>query len=160
MKQHRNVTARQEALFERNLFAAVLTLSIPALGWFGLAALIWLVAALATRQIPRSIRLLGSRLLRAWPLLVAIAVALGVLLLVQFDALTRVVDQVNTVQASTGRLLVREPPWQVLGIWPQGDFRIPTGSVTAAWPAIILGIVAVAVAIVELPRSISRPMLS
>ena len=26
MKQHRNVTARQEALFERNLFAAVLTL--------------------------------------------------------------------------------------------------------------------------------------
>ena len=26
MKQHRNVTARQEAIFERNLFAAVLTL--------------------------------------------------------------------------------------------------------------------------------------
>ena len=127
--------------------AAVMTLSVPALLWFVLAGGTWLLVALATRKIPASVQGLAARLRRAWPVFAGIAVVLGVLVLLQYDALTRFIDRVDDVQASTGRLLEREPPWQVLGVWPQGDFRVSTGAVTGAYFAIGFALLAALAAV-------------
>ncbi len=122
--------------------AAVLTLSIPALAWFVLGALLWFLISLAVGELPLSVRTLGARLRRGWPLVAAVALAIALLIVIQYDALSRFIDRVDDVQASTGRLISREPPWQVLGVWPEGDFRLATSLVSGAIVAIVLGLVA------------------
>lgn len=122
--------------------AAVLTLSIPALGWFVLAGALWLAITLVTGQLPVSSLAAGVRLRRAWPLLAAVTLAIALLVVVQYEALSRFIERVDVVQQSTGRLLEREPPWQVLGVWPEGKFIRPTDAVGGALVAIAFGLVA------------------
>lgn len=129
--------------------AAVLTLSIPALAWFALGGAIWLVAGLATGRLAVSREEVSRRLRPAWPLLAAVAVALAALVVLQHDALSRFIERVDEVQETTGRLIERQPPWQVLGVWPEGDFRLRTGIVDGALVAIALGAAALAAGLAQ-----------
>jgi hypothetical protein len=127
--------------------AAVLTFSFPALVWFALALAIWLVAAIATGRIPFSPRAALARLRRAWLVVAGAVVALAVLAAFELDTLSRFIERVDEVQESTGRLIDRLPPWEVLGVWPEGDFRLGASAVPGDLVAIPLGLVAALVAV-------------
>jgi hypothetical protein len=120
--------------------AAVLTFSFPALVWFALALAIWLVASIATGRIPFSARAALARLRRAWIVVVGAVIGLGVLAVLELDTLSRFIERVDDVQESTGRLNDRLPPWEVLGVWPEGDFRLPASAVPGDLVAIALGV--------------------
>ncbi len=44
------------------------------------------------------------------------------------------------MQESQGRLAGRLPPWEVLGVWPRGDFRVATKAVDGAAIAIVFSL--------------------
>ncbi len=50
------------------------------------------------------------------------------------------------MQESQGRLSGRLPPWEVLGVWPRGDFRVATSGVDGAFIAIAFSLLCGAVA--------------
>jgi hypothetical protein len=128
--------------------ASVLTFSVPGLAWFGLGLAIWLVVELVAGRLPFSFRSLGAGLRRAWPLLAVGAVVLIVLAIVEAGTISRFADRIRDVQESEGRLAGRLPPWEVLGVWPRGDFRVATAAVDGAPLAILFGFVCAGVATV------------
>ncbi len=128
--------------------ASVLTFSVPGLAWFVLGGAIWLVVELAVGRLPFSFRALGSGLRRAWPLLAIGAVVLVVLAVVEAGTISRFADRIREVQESEGRLSGRLPPWEVLGVWPRGDFRVATSAVDSAVLAILFSLVCAVVAAV------------
>ena len=79
------------------------------------------------RPAPVLVRHALAGLKRAWPLLAVAAVVVVVLAVVEAGTISRFTDRIREVQESQGRLAARLPPWEVLGVWPRGDFRVTTG---------------------------------
>lgn len=128
--------------------AGVLTFSIPGLAWFAVAIPVWLAVELAAGRLPFSPRAALDGLRRAWPILAGAAAILVVLAIVEAGTISRFADRIGEVQESQGRLAGRLPPWEVLGVWPRGDFRVATKAVDGAEIAILFGLVAAAIAAV------------
>ena len=128
--------------------ASVLTFSVPGLAWFAVGVPLWVVAELIAGRLPFSPRAALARLRRAWPILAAGAVVIAVVAIVEAGTISRFADRIGEVQESQGRLAGRLPPWEVLGVWPRGDFRVATNAVDGAEVAILFGFLAAAVAAV------------
>jgi hypothetical protein len=128
--------------------ASVLTFSVPGLAWFALGIPVWLAVELIAGRLPFSPRAALDGLRRAWPVLAAAAVVLAVLAIVEAGTISRFADRIGGVQESQGRLAGRLPPWEVLGVWPRGDFRVATNAVDGAEIAILFGLLAAVVATV------------
>ena len=128
--------------------ASVLTFSVPGLAWFLLGGAVWLVVELVAGRLPFSFSALGAGLKRAWPLLAVAAVVVIVLAVVEAGTISRFADRIRDVQESQGRLAARLPPWEVLGIWPRGDFRVNTGAIDGVWFAILFSLLCGAVSAV------------
>ena len=128
--------------------ASVLSFSIPGLAWFGLGGLVWLVVELIAGRLPFSFADIGAGIRRAWPLLAAGAVVLIVLAIVEAGTISRFAERIREVQESQGRLAGRLPPWEALGVWPRGDFRVATRAVDGAEVAIAFSLLSAAVAAV------------
>ena len=128
--------------------ASVLSFSVPGLAWFALAIPIWLVVELVAGRLPFSPRAALGALRRAWPILAGAAAILVLLAIVEAGTISRFADRIGEVQESEGRLAGRLPPWEVLGVWPRGDFRVATKAVEGAEVAILFGLLAAAIAAV------------
>ncbi|HEX6117613.1 MAG TPA: hypothetical protein VFY99_10965 [Solirubrobacterales bacterium] len=126
--------------------ASVLTFSVPGLAWFALGGAVWLVVELVAGRLPFSFAALWAGLKRAWPLLAVAAVVVVVLVAVEAGTISRFADRIREVQESQGRLAGRLPPWEVLGVWPRGDFRVATSAVDGAVFAILFGLLCGAIA--------------
>ena len=128
--------------------AAVLTFSVPGLAWLVAGGAVWFVAELVAGRLPFSFAALWAGLRRAWPLLAVAAVVVVVLAVVEAGTISRFAERIRDVQESQGRLAERLPPWEVLGIWPRGDFRVATGAIDGVWFAILFSLLCSAVAAV------------
>ncbi|MGI8460463.1 MAG: hypothetical protein ACR2OC_02330 [Solirubrobacterales bacterium] len=128
--------------------AAVLTFSVPGIVWFGLGLVVWIVVEAIAGRLPFSFASVGAGLRRAWPLLAIGTAIIVVLAIVEAGTISRFAERIREVQESQGRLSGRLPPWEVLGVWPRGDFRVGTGAVDGAAIAIGSSLLAAAVAAV------------
>jgi hypothetical protein len=104
---------------------SVYTYSFPGLIWLGGAAVLW---ALVTRP---SLRALGLGLLAFF---VLIAPEIG--RMVEFHSF----ETFNPNGPGLGNLFGQISPFEVLGIWPSGDFRLAPGDGAVPAPAYYLGI--------------------
>lgn len=126
--------------------ASVLTFSLPGLAWFALAAAIWLVLELVLGRLPFSPTAAIAGLRRGWPAVVLALALLGGLAVIEAETVSRFAERIQDVQESQGRLARRLPPWQMLGIWPEGDFRVQTDAIELGQAAALFGLVCLAVA--------------
>ena len=122
--------------------AGVFAYSVPALAWFALIAPAWLAVAVVAGEVRIDWRGVGAALRRR-----RVALGVGALLVIGLAVLTagRIADfteRIGEVSASTGRLDSPVFPGEVLGIWPEGDFRIVRGEVGGALLATALGAIA------------------
>lgn len=125
--------------------ASVLTFSVPGLAWFAAGLAVWLVVELIAGRLPFSPAAAVRGLARAWPILIVGALLVGALAYVEAETVSRFADRIGEVQESHGRLARRLPPWELLGVWPQGDFRLATKAVDGAEIAILFGLLCAAV---------------
>jgi hypothetical protein len=132
--------------------ASVLTFSFPGPLWFALAGAIWLVLRATTGDPVMSRSRVAEQLARWRTILVAGAVLIAGAVAIGLGELSNFIDRVGDVQQSTGRLTGRLAPWEVLGIWPEGDFRIATPGVDGAVVAAIAGVALAVFAFVWLVR--------
>ena len=126
----------------------MLTFSVPGLAWFAVGLVVWLVVELVAGRLPFSFATLWAGAKRAWPILAVAAVVVIVLAVVEAGTISRFADRIREVQESQGRLAARLPPWEVLGVWPRGDFRVATGAIDGVWLAILFSLLCSAVAAV------------
>ncbi len=128
---------------------AVFTYSLPGLAWFAVAIAVWIALELVRgngriRSDVAGARALFQRHRRAiavGALILLVVVAAGIGPVAHFTS------KIGEVQNSPGRLGSPISPGEALSVWPEGDFRIVRGDVTGAIPAILLGLVAVALAL-------------
>lgn len=135
--------------------ASVFTFSVPGLLWFALAIPLWLVMELI-RGDGEVRGLVGSvwEALKRHRGLVAIGlVVIAVVALLGAGAASHFFHKISKVQNSPGRLGSPVFGGEVLGVWPEGDFRIVRGAVSGALPAAAFGFLAVALgALIALRR--------
>ncbi|MGH2951634.1 MAG: hypothetical protein ACRDKX_06290, partial [Solirubrobacterales bacterium] len=130
----------------------VLTYSIPGLAWFALAIPAWLAVEAVSGGSPVALRRLRRAFAGQRGALIAAAVALGVVIAVAVGPTREFIERIDDVQESAGRLSSPVFPGEMLGIWPQGDFRIVRGEVAGAIPAVALGAIAIVAGAIVLVR--------
>ena len=121
----------------------VFTYSVPGLIWPAAAAGVWLAAEIATGGLPRprlDARALGRR---ALPVAGAAVAILALLAVTQLGALGNFLDRLGDVQNTGGRLDSPVSPREVLGIWPNGDFRADESGTAGALVATLVALAAV-----------------
>ena len=138
--------------------AGVQTYSYPGVYWAAGTSVLWAVAAFAWAG---GLRAPGPALRRLWPLLSPLAIGAAILIAITAPALARITRFVESQEVSfggtfgqgaIGNLYGPIPPDEVLGLWLSSDFRFaPPGDVAASALA-LLGVVALAIAIVRLVR--------
>jgi hypothetical protein len=123
--------------------ASVFVFSLPGLLWPGAAAVAWLAAELMTGRLslPRGWAAASRR--RALPIVGAVVAILAVLALLLAGSLTDFLDRIGDVRRTGGRLVSPVSPREVLGVWPEGDFRVDVAGDPEAWAATLVGLVAV-----------------
>jgi hypothetical protein len=126
--------------------ASVLTFSLAGLVWPIGAAALWLVAELVGGRIALSPRRVTAALRPLWPVVLVGLAALAVLIAAQAGTLSNFVDRFGDIQSSTGRLFSSISPREVLGVWPEGDFRTDASGGGVAVLATLLGLAAAAFA--------------
>jgi hypothetical protein len=156
---------------------AVYTYSFPGLFWLAGTAAIYLAVGLlrgSRGADPGSFRSMDARLLRpmdgerspgAYPVAPwAIAVAIGVLLVLTAPEWSRMIDFSNfrafrnsALSSGLGNLHHQLSPLEALGIWPASDFRLSASDATAPAAVFLLGgLVAASALALGLPRWIRR----
>jgi hypothetical protein len=126
------------------VLAGVLAYSVPALVWFALTGGGWLAVLFVAgdqRFDWRGLREAISR--RRIPLAVLGMVVVGIVAATA-GSIADFADRIGDVQASTGRLTSPVFPGEVLGLWPEGDFRVVRGEVQGALLASAVGLAALA----------------
>jgi hypothetical protein len=119
---------------------AVYTYSFPGLLWLGGAAVIWLLAELALPKLaPPAAWRLGLAPVRS------VALALLTFVVLVAPELGRMSDfrRFETFDPNgpgLGNLFGQVSPFEALGIWPSGDFRLAPGDGAVPAPAYYLGI--------------------
>jgi hypothetical protein len=142
------------------VLGGIFAYSVPALAWFVLIAAAWLALALGAGERRVDWAALREAL---WRRRVAIGASLLVLAAIAFvteERITRFVERIGDVSASTGRLSSPVFPGEALGIWPEGDFRVVRGDVDGAFLATALAALAVATGAVVLWRRRSYALLA
>jgi len=126
--------------------AGVLTFSLAGLVWPLGAAALWLAVEIVGGRIALSPRRVAAALRPLWPVLVVGLAALAVLIAAQAGTLSSFVDRFGDIQSTTGRLFSSISPREVLGVWPEGDFRTDAAGSGVAVLATLLGLAAAAFA--------------
>src|SRR3954453_6636080 len=127
--------------------ASVFVYSIPGLVWFALALPIWLALELVTGGLRIDLDAARGTMRRHRRALIVGGILAVAVAAFSASQLSGFVGKVGMVQASAGRLTSPVFPGEALGIWPQGDFRIVRGDVAGAYPAVALGLLAAAIAV-------------
>jgi hypothetical protein len=126
--------------------ASVLTFSLAGLVWPAGAIVIWLGLEVLTGRIEVSPRRAAAALRPLWPVLAVGLAALAVLAAAQAGAISTFVERLGDIQASTGRLFSSVSPREVLGVWPEGDFRVDAAGDAGTLIATLVGLAAAAFA--------------
>lgn len=112
---------------------SIYTYSFPGLIWLGGAAVIWLIAELASRRRlgPAAGKSIGLALI-----VFAVPIAPEIGRMLDF----RHFETFNPNGPGLGNLFGQISPFEALGIWPSGDFRLAPGDGAVPAPAYYLGI--------------------
>jgi hypothetical protein len=124
--------------------ASIFVYSLPGLAWFVVALPIWAALEMVAGRLRVDFEAIGG-VLRRHRAAIAV-VALVVVAVAAFSAtqLSHFLGRVGDVQASAGRLSSPVYPGEVLGVWPEEDFRIVRSEVEGAYPAVALGLLVAA----------------
>jgi hypothetical protein len=124
---------------------SVFAYSLPGLLWPGAALVAWLASGLATGRLALPRAGAGRMLLMALPVAGVAAVILVVFALT-LGSLGDFLDRLGDVQNTGGRLISPVSPREVLGVWPDGDFRADVADEPAAILATLIGLAAAGLA--------------
>ena len=120
----------------------VVVYSLPGLLWPLAAAAVWLVAEALTGGVPLSRGRLREVVRRALPWALAGLAVLALLALAQVGSVGNFIDRLGDVQNTGGRLTSSVSPREVMGLWPQGDFRVDESGEPLAIAASLVALVA------------------
>ena len=124
--------------------AGVFAYSVPALAWYALTLVAWLGALFVAGGLRADRDALRETLGRNRVALGVTAMLMVGLVALSAGPISEFAGRIGDVQASTGRLSSPVFPGEVLGLWPEGDFRIVRGEVAGSLLATGLGLVALA----------------